>query len=285
MGDGQITRKDIITDDALNWGPDYAKLMDEAIGKNKEFVQGILALHEASVKLRASNNSKDHLENHKKANEENNKTLAIWKEQIQLENALISTKKKHELASEGTNKALVQERLELALTNKQVKQETMERLGLVSAYTKLNQSRTDAKNKLRDLIAAEKSSTEEIKKATAEFNKFDAKVKKADQAVGDFSKNVGNYKSAFSGLGNLFAAFGIAGGIAGIIAASKEIYNTTKELQSLDLALKSVTGTEENFGKQQIFITSIELSYFNYSSSFLENHYIVFEKRIVLDCI
>lgn len=261
MSDGQITRKDIITDDALNWGPDYAKGMEAAIGKNKEFATSILAMNEANKLLRGSANQKEFAENTKKLNEESQKTIGIWKEQIQLENALISTKKKNALATEGTNKALVKERLELVLVNKQVKQETLERLGLVSAYDKLNKSRTDAKNKLRDLIASEKATTAEIKKATVEFERFDLKVKKADQAVGDFSKNVGNYKSAFSGLGNLFAAFGIAGGIAGIIATTKEIYNTTKELQSLDLALKSVTGTNENFAKQQIFLSTIAEKY------------------------
>jgi hypothetical protein len=169
MAEGTITRKDVISDDALNWGVEYAKTVDAAIGKNKEFVTAIVSLADANNKLRGSFNAADFTENQKKINAANNEAIGIWKEQIQLENSLVSTKKKVELASEGTNRALVKERLELSLINKEIKQETLERLGLVSAYTKLNNARTEAKNKLRDLIASEKASTAEIKKAQKEL--------------------------------------------------------------------------------------------------------------------
>jgi len=168
--------------------------------------------------------------------------ISVWKEQIQLENALISTKKKKQLATEGTNRALSQERIELALVNKQVKQETLERLGLVGAYTKLSQARNDAKIKLRDLIASEQASTAEIKKAQIEFDKYDAKVKKADKAVGDFSKNVGNYKSAFSGLKDIFSAFGIVGGVAAFASIAKNAINIIKEFDQSIADLKAITG-------------------------------------------
>lgn len=261
MAEGQITRKDIITDDAINWGSDYAKLMDQAIGKNKEFVTAIVALNEANNKLKGSFNQTDFIESQKKAAKALDETNVKWKEQNQLELAMISTKKKVELATESTNKALIQERLQLALVNKEIKQEALERLGLVSAYTKLNQSRTDAKNKLRDLIASEKASVIEINKAQKAFDGYDAKIKKADKAVGDFSKNVGNYKSAFGGVGDLFSAFGFVGGVAGLAALSKGIFETSKELQSLDLALKSVTETEANFAEQQLFLSGISKKY------------------------
>ncbi|SHF89577.1 tape measure domain-containing protein [Flavobacterium fluvii] len=261
MAEGTITRKDIITDDALNWGEDYKKTMELAIGKNKEFAISILEMNEANKLLRGSTNQKEFAENSKKLNEQNKKSLDIWKEQIQLENALIATKKKTELATEGTNRELTKERVLLAETNKKIKQETLERLGLVGAYEKLNKARTDAKNKLRDLIASEKASTLEIQKAQRAFDGYDAKIKKADKAVGDFSKNVGNYKSAFSGIGNIMSAFGIVGGITAFVSISKDIFNTTKELQSLDLALKSVTETQQNFQEQQTFLTAIADKY------------------------
>lgn len=261
MAEGTITRKDIIQDDAINWGAEYAKIMDMAIGKNKEFASGILAINDANNLLRASNTQKEYIENQKKVNDEANKTLIVWKEQNQLELALISTKKKNELATESTNRKLTEERILLAQTNAQIKQETLERLGLVSAYTKLNNSRTEAKKRLQELIASEKASTIEIDKAQKAFDILDGKVKKADRAVGDFSKNVGNYKSAFKGLGDIFSAFGLVGGITGAVALGKEIFNTTKEIQSLDLALKSVTGSQENFKEQQSFLSTIANKY------------------------
>lgn len=244
MAEGTITRKEIITDEALAWGGEYAKTLDLAIGKNKEFVTAIVALNEANNKLRGSFDQKAFIENQKSLNTENQKTLGIWKEQIQLENALISTKKKNELATEGTSRALVKERLELALVNKQVKQEAMERLGLVSAYTKLNQARTDAKNKLRDLIATEGTSIEQIKKAQKEYDTLNKKVVAADHAVDDFTKNVGNYpfQDATKGLRNLITAFGVTGGIAAFGGILKGAYNEMKVFEQGVADLKAITG-------------------------------------------
>ncbi len=244
MAEGTITRKDIIQDDAINWGSDYAKVMDLAIGKNKEFADGIMALNEANNKLRGSLNQKEFIENQRRLNDENTKTIGIWKEQNQLELALISTKKKNELATESTNKALVKERLELALVNKQVKQEALERLGLVGAYEKLNKSRTDAKNKLRDLMVTEGASIEQIKKAEKEYEVLNKKVLAADRAVGDFSKNVGNYpfQNLASGLKNLVAAFGVTAGIAAFGGILKSAYNEMKVFEQGVADLKAITG-------------------------------------------
>lgn len=89
----QITRKDIIADDAISWGADYAKTLDLAIGKNKEFVTAIVSLSEANNRLRGSFNQAEFVENQKRVNAANNEAIVIWKEQIQLENNLISTKK------------------------------------------------------------------------------------------------------------------------------------------------------------------------------------------------
>lgn len=244
MAEGTITRKDIIQDEALSWGSEYAKTLDLAIGKNKEFVTAIVALNEANNKLRGSFDQKAFIENQKSLNNENQKTLGIWKEQIQLENALISTKKKNELATESTSRALAKERIELTLVNKQVKQEALERLGLVSAYTKLNQARTDAKNKLRDLIAAEGASIEQIKKAQKEYDILNKKVVAADHAVDDFSKNVGNYpfQNAAKGLRNLITAFGVTGGIAAFGGILKGAYNEMKVFEQGVADLSAITG-------------------------------------------
>jgi len=258
---GVITRKEVIEDDALSWGIEYKKNVESAIATNKEFSKSILAMADANKSIKTSTSQKEYVENQTKVNEISKKTIEIWKEQDQLEKALISTKKKQELATEATNRALVAERLELARINASVKREEMDRLGLLSAYTKLNQARTEAKVKLKDLIITEGESSKATQKAREEFEKLDAKVKQADHAVGDFTKNVGNYKTAFSGIGDLFSAFGLVGGITGVISLGKEIFNTTKELQSLDLALKSVTGTQEEFGKQQMFLKDISNKY------------------------
>ena len=243
--DGTITRKDIIQDDAINWGAEYAKIMDMAIGKNKEFASGILAINDANNLLRASNTQKEYIENQKKVNDEANKTLIVWKEQNQLELALISTKKKNELATESTNRKLTEERLLLAQTNKLIKQETLDRLGLTGAYDKLSRARAEAKVKLRDLIVAEGESSKAVRAATKEFEALDVKVKKADKAVGDFTKNVGNYPT-LTGLKNtlkdLVGAFGVATGAAAFAAVLGDAYNTIKKFDQGLADLSAITG-------------------------------------------
>lgn len=258
---GIITRKELIEDEALRWGEVYAKQLDLAIEKNKEFVKGILELAKASKSIKETSSQIEYIREKEKIIKINEKQNGIYKEQRQLEDSLITTMRKRELASESTNRALVREQAELALLNKQIKKEELERLGLVTAYNKLNNARTEAKNKLRDLIASEQASIEEIKKAKKEFDEINSKVKKADEAVGDFAKNVGNYQSAFDGIKDIFAAFGIAGGLSALSTIATSVYNTTKELESLDLALKSVTGSQDEFAKQQAFLTEISGKY------------------------
>jgi len=245
MAEGTITRKDVITDDAINWGAEYAKIMDMAIGKNKEFTDGILAINNANNLLRASNSQKEYIENQKKVNEEANKTLVVWKEQNQLELALISTKKKNELATESTNRKLTEERLLLAQTNKLIKQEALDRLGLTGAYDKLSRARAEAKVKLRDLIIAEGESSKAVKAATKEYEALDTKVRKADKAVGDFTKNVGNYPT-LTGLKNtlkdLVGAFGVVTGAAAFTAVLADAYKTIKKFEQGVADLSAITG-------------------------------------------
>jgi len=128
---------------------------------------------------------------------------------------------------------------------------------LSDAYGKLNASRNQAARTLQNLIASETASNAEIRKAQREFDVLNAKVKKADQAVGNFSRNVGNYGSALSGVTNLMGAFGIATGLALGASIVKNIYETTKQLQSLDLALKMVSETQEIYGANVNFVKNI----------------------------
>ena len=135
----------------------------------------------------------------------------------------------------------------------------MEKLGLLSAYDKLNKARTQAKNKLRDLIASETASTKEIKKAQAEFDRLDTKVKKADHAVQDFTKNVGNYPTIgklAGGVKELAGAFGIVAGTAAFATVMKNAIKVVKEFDQSIADLRAITGASgkdlEYFKKQAI---------------------------------
>ena len=196
----------------MKWGEVYSKNLEVAIGKNKEFVSGILDIAKNLNTIKSATNNTELVRSKQKEVEIITKTANVWKEQIQLENQLISIKRKQQLASESTNQAVIKERVELEVMNKVLKNSILEKMGLIGAYKKLNDARTEAKNKLRDLIASETASSAEIKKAQKEFEVLDAKVRKADLAVGDFTKNVGNYPKITQMAGslkNLVGAFGV----------------------------------------------------------------------------
>ena len=128
---------------------------------------------------------------------------------------------------------------------------------LNDAYGKLNRSRNESARVLQNLIASETASNREIQKAQREFDILNGKVKKADQAVGNFSRNVGNYGSALSGVTQLMSAFGIATGLALAVDIAKSIFNTTKELQSLDMALRNVSGTQLIYQENMNFLSKV----------------------------
>jgi TP901 family phage tail tape measure protein len=242
---GATTRKQIIEDDAILWGKEYATNVELAKNKNKEFVDSILLLNEANLKLRASRNDKEYQANQKITNQLGEKSISVWKEQNQAELALISTKRKNELATEGTNKALIKERTILSETNKEIKLQTRSQLGLIGTYEKLNRDRLTAQKTLANLLTAEKRNNAEIIVAQREFDKLDKRVKAVDAATKNYSKNIGNYQSAFQGLSgtlkDLVSAFGIVTGIALFAKIMRDTFNVVVEFDRQLIAVGKTT--------------------------------------------
>lgn len=281
-GDGVITRKDIITDEALSFGKEYKKNVEEAIKANDELINQFKVLLKVSGDYRKAQDSYDY----KKAKQEeslaNQKILNELKQMATLEKELerikqekaktekellrvaqenIRLSRQQAAQQRSTVHLTMEERVQRQLANKAEKEAVLNKMGLIGAYQKLNAQRTEAKKRLLDLIASEKASTAEIKKAQREFDVLDKRVRKADTAVGDFTKNVGNYKSAFSGLSNLMGAFGVVGGITGVVMLGKSIYQTTKEIQAQEIALRMLSETEETYAKNKEFLTRISEQY------------------------
>jgi len=140
---------------------------------------------------------------------------------------------------------------------------------VVGAYERLNAQHQISSRRLQDLVARGRQATQtqreydrEIRQAQTEFTRLNTRVLAADRAVGRFNRNVGNYpQQAIGGLKDLISAFGVLGGMALGAAIVKDIFTVTKELQSLDLALKQVTETNEQFARSQQFLTEISDKY------------------------
>ena len=140
---------------------------------------------------------------------------------------------------------------------------------LVGAYANLNAQHQIASRRLQDLIVRGRTAEQtqrqynrELRNAQREFRQLDGRIQSADRAVGRFNRNVGNYpKQAILGLKDLLGAFGIVGGISMFADIAKDVYKTTKELQSLNMALLQVTGSQEQMAKSQSFLADISEKY------------------------
>ena len=274
--DGVITKKDLIERDALQFGVEYQAQLNKMVEANNTLIDSSKRLNKQIKGFKLSDTNKKYIEQKKEQAIVNKNVIDSIKIQeqaeislLKIEKAAISNKKaalglaKTQNAERvKTVKLTVDEKVQQQFVNRQLKQEAIERLGLQSAYQKLNGQRAKAKNTLRDLQASQIASTKEIKRAQIEYDKLDKKVRKIDRSVGDFSKSVGNYGNRFSSLGaGLLSAFGIVGGISLFAGVVKNVFSMTKELQSLDGALKQVTDTQDNFANQQAFLQRISEAY------------------------
>ena len=259
MAGGTITRKDLITDEGLEFGKEYAKNINLAIEANKELIESAKALNVLASQYQKIGNTQQYTALKQQETLETTKAMNAIKLEVEAIKAAEKAKQeslrtrkleldamaKEEAAKKRNTKLTIEERVELEANNKALKQAAREKLGLVGAYDKLNAKRTEAKNRLRDLIATENASTESIKKAQAEFDKLDKKVQKADDAVRDFTKNVGNYPklNAFAGgLKNLVGAFGLVGGVAAIASVVKGAVGIVREYEKEIVNLAAVAG-------------------------------------------
>ena len=111
------------------------------------------------------------------------------------------------------------------------------------------------KERYNNLSANEEMRLQTLSRVTEKYNGI---LKQTDATIGKNQRNVGNYASGYNALGNsisqLTSAIGITTGIAGVVALGTNIFNTTKEIISLDNALKLVTETQANFEAQQSFL-------------------------------
>jgi len=129
---------------------------------------------------------------------------------------------------------------------------------LFGAYSRLNAQVALAARKLMDLKASTTASNAEIRKAQKEFDVLQKRVLSADQAVGRWQRT----GERSIGLGrDLVGAFGIATGVTLFAALSKDVFDTTRELQSMDLALRQVIGSEEEAAATQAFLSKIAENY------------------------
>ena len=172
------------------------------------------------------------------------------------------------VAKEKLNQRTAEEVVNQGILNRNAKQHVIANSQLAGAYANLSAQQAKASRSLQDLIVRGRLSTQtqkqhnaELKVAQRDFDRLNQKVLLADKAVGRFNRNVGNYPKVARGFSELLGAFGIVGGIGIIASITKDIFNQTRQIQSLDLALKQVIGTQEDFTRAQAFLARVSEQY------------------------
>lgn len=252
--DGIITRKELITDEGLRWGTEYEKELDKAIAKNKEFINSVKEYSKILQTIKGVQGNAEFQNVKKKEIQVLKEAGTVWKEQTQIENQLISTMRKRELAQESTNRKLIEERTLLQQTNKEIKQEILARINQEGAYKKLDRAlgnvRTQAKNVKAEMFQLEqqgKANTIEYERLrlrsvalTAQTNVLDKGIKDIDRSLGLHQRNVGNYESALSNVSPTFARVNQQLGAMGL--SLDQLANTKQPFKEL------ITGVT-NFGR------------------------------------
>lgn len=267
---GIITEKEIISNDALEWGGKYAKAVQEAIDINEKFLQSAKKYHELSKQYK----SVDNFSEFKKVKEEeialsekNQKLLlAESKTRTQLERekkAHLDTEKKalelarkKEIQQKRSTKLTIQERVQNQALNKIKRQQAREQLGLVGAYEKLNKKRTEAQTKLSNLLATEKKDIisqkrhqREIDKTRETYNKLNTRVKAIDASTNNYTKNIGNYGSALKGLSGTFrsmvSALGLTTGVYAFFQVMRNGIKVIRDYEKQNATLSGILQVEK----------------------------------------
>ena len=141
-----------------------------------------------------------------------------------------------------------------------------------NAYKKLVVETRDLKNEskrlgaeLLHLESVGKKNTREYallekqyKQTTSQAFILDGQLKKLDSKVGDNFRNVGNYSKAIGSLKNMMMQLGLG---FGVFEGIKFLAGTEIKLQSLQLALKNVMGSTQEYTKAFQFLTDLSKDY------------------------
>lgn len=159
------------------------------------------------------------------------------------------------------NSATLQQKVDARIVLQNATAEAKATSTTASAYQRLDFAHKQASRSAQDIGAKYGATSRQFKNAADKANVLDKELKKIDATLGKSQRNVGNYSSAFGGVSSALGAFGIATGIAGVAVLTKTIFEQTKELESLDMALTQVSGSEAELASNQVFLRSVSEDY------------------------
>lgn len=145
--------------------------------------------------------------------------------------------------------------------NKQLQQSSLNAKKAEGAYDKLSRVTMQAKKHAQNLLATRKKDDAAVKKAIANYTKFKTKL---DGVNSSLDKNTQSTKRATksnkrfgSALKGLVGGFGLLYAIQLLKQIAVAMFNTIKEFDSLNFALKTITKTTFNYVESQTFLINL----------------------------
>jgi tape measure domain-containing protein len=191
--------------------------------------------------------------------------LNTQKQIAEANNKIVESENKVVSALNKKQALTTQQKVDTQILNVEKKREATLTSNLAGEYRKLSTQVAIASDKYQNLIVrgrlagqSQRAYNIELKNAQKEFRTLQTRVLEADKAVDKWGRT--NERSIAFGR-NLLSAFGVVGGVTAFATITMDIFNQTKEIQSLNKALELVTGTQENFYNQQAFISRVSEAY------------------------
>ena len=143
---------------------------------------------------------------------------------------------------------------------RKIEEKNLRTQGLLgTAYERLATKTKIARDNLKNLTIELGKNHRETREAAKRYKELSGRLNEADNAGKGFTK--GGLGGVLKGFKGLFGAFGIVGAAMIIRDFAVSLFETTKRLQSLNFALKTVTDTETEFFNAKTFLLDISARY------------------------
>ena len=261
----KITRKEIVENKVLTLGSDYAKSLQPAIDANEKWLQSFAPIKAGAIEFaniekqfKISSGRKEFLEIKQKEEALRGKTaeaikaeqnLLIQKQKI--DQSILDTQKKGLNLTAQRNRIqkksiqlTAQEKLELSILNKGIREAAVISSKLSTAYEKQSVVLTQLRRKYKDVALTQGESSKAAINLRSQIVKLDARLKRVDANVGQFQRSVGNYgkalDSAKSAARGLASALGLVGGAFLVVQVARDATKVIKDFEKQNATLSAV---------------------------------------------
>jgi tape measure domain-containing protein len=167
---------------------------------------------------------------------------------------------------EAAYKKLALAESELGAKIAEVNEKTRQQNVVNAQNARLNIAQAGSLNELRARLAAatrefdnmgtaERKFTSAGKDAIDNIKKLQKEVRELEQETGRYQRNVGNYpQQLVGGATGILSNFGVALGTGAIV---KQLFDTTLQVDALNTALKNVSGTQEEYSRNQKYLSDL----------------------------